>query len=187
MSECFMLDALLPAGHVLFDELLTRHLALGELLANLIALLVELVALFMHDVRQLTRIVPLFVCLDYLKHFLQLVTLSVIVSDKLVVLLHRFGQNLKLLCLFLSQRVRLLSYTVTFSTELMHINLIENEIPQVLLILGHFLKLRHIRRVPFFVSCQIDKHLLARWVMQQILYLAVHNPIHIAQIDFFIH
>jgi hypothetical protein len=69
----------------------------------------------------------------------------------------------------------------------MHINLIENEIPQVLLILGHFLKLRHIRRVPFFVSCQIDIHLLARWVMQQILYLAVHNPIHIAQIDFFLH
>ncbi len=86
-----MLDALLPAGDVFFDELLTRNLALGELLANLIALLVKLIALFMHDVGQLARIVPLFVCLDYLKHFLQLVTLSVIVSDKLVVLLHRFG------------------------------------------------------------------------------------------------
>ena len=56
-----MLEALLPAGDVFFDELLTRHLALGELLANLIALLVKLIALFMHDVGQLTRIVPLFV------------------------------------------------------------------------------------------------------------------------------
>ena len=61
MSECLMLDALLPAGDVFFDELLTRHLALGELLAYLIALLVKLIALFMHDVGQLTRIVPLFV------------------------------------------------------------------------------------------------------------------------------
>lgn len=101
MPDCIVLEAFLPTSHILLHELLARQLALVELLADLVPLLVHLVRLLRNCIGQFVRIVALLVSLYLLEQFLKFSTLSIVYCVELIVLLHRFGENFELQCLLL--------------------------------------------------------------------------------------
>ena len=119
---------------VLVDELVHRDASLLELLSDLIALLMQLVALPAYQHRKFLRMGLGFVLLNFLLEFLQGFSLLIVLAHDLLMLFHELLDLFLLGDVFLGEDVGLVTDAVAFLVKLEDFLPFQDKVLKVLLV-----------------------------------------------------